>query len=224
MRSMSSSSVNPAAPARAANSPAICPSWRSRSAVFFSGFLLADESSRALVSFQQAAKLQFAIGAHHRVRIDREIDCELANGGELVAGAQRSGRDSATDLVDELTINGNTAMQVDRELNRRGVVFSCHAYQCTIVLVQYVKRNMRAASYEVWRLQQDLYIQSSSVSLLCGLEAFAPLFAVAMQGVEDDGVGFGRRADLIHLDGFAFQLLVVLKEAAKHDQAMRRHF
>src|ERR1022692_4326376 len=46
-RSIRSSRVNPAAPARAANSPAIWPSWRSRSAEFFSNFLFAMKGPRS---------------------------------------------------------------------------------------------------------------------------------------------------------------------------------
>jgi hypothetical protein len=58
---------------------------------------------------------------------------------------------------------------------------------------------------------------------LCDLEAFAALFAVAVQRIENDGVRFRWWADLIHLDGFAFELFVVLKKAAEHEQAVRRH-
>jgi len=42
--------------------------------------------------------------------------------------------------------------------------------------------------------------------VFCGLKAFSSLLAKAMQGVEDDGVRLTRRAYLIDLDGFAFQL------------------
>ena len=60
--------------------------------------------------------------------------------------------------------------------------------------------------------------------MLGGFEAFAPLFAVAVEGVENDGVGLTGRPNLIHFHGFAFQLFVVLKKAAQHQQAVRRHF
>ena len=55
------------------------------------------------------------------------------------------------------------------------------------------------------------------------LEAFAALFAVAVQGIEDDGVGLSGGTDIIDLDSFAFELFVVLKKAAEHQEAMRRH-
>jgi hypothetical protein len=55
-------------------------------------------------------------------------------------------------------------------------------------------------------------------------EAFAALFAVAVKSVEDDGIGLGRGADLIDFDRFAFELFVILKEAAQHEQAVRGHF
>jgi hypothetical protein len=57
----------------------------------------------------------------------------------------------------------------------------------------------------------------------CGLEAFAALFAVAVQRVEDDGVCFSWWAYLIDLDGLAFELFVILKKAAEHEQAVGRH-
>jgi len=48
---------------------------------------ICDESSRALVGFEQATEFQFAIGAHYGVGIDGEIDGELAHGGELIASS-----------------------------------------------------------------------------------------------------------------------------------------
>src|SRR6185437_1308342 len=54
-------------------------------------------------------------------------------------------------------------------------------------------------------------------------EALAPLLAVAMQGIVDDGIGLSRRLDLIHFHRFAFQLLVILKKAPQHERAVGRH-
>lgn len=56
-----------------------------------------------------------------------------------------------------------------------------------------------------------------------GFEAFAAMFAVAEKSVGDDGIGFFGRADFIDFDGFAFQLLVVLKKSSQHEQAVRGH-
>lgn len=44
------------------------------------------------------------------------------------------------------------------------------------------------------------------------LEAFAALFAVAVERVEDDRIGLPGRADFVHFNGFAFELFVVLKK------------
>ena len=49
--------------------------------------LVGDESSGALMRFEQASEFQFAVGTHDGVGIDREIDRELAHRGKLVAGA-----------------------------------------------------------------------------------------------------------------------------------------
>ena len=60
--------------------------------------------------------------------------------------------------------------------------------------------------------------------LLRRLETLSALLAVAVQRVEDDGIGFAGRAYLIDLDGLAFELFVILKKAPQHDHAVRRHF
>jgi len=49
--------------------------------------------------------------------------------------------------------------------------------------------------------------------LLRSLEALAALFAVAVQRVEDDGIGFGGGAYLVDFDGLAFELFVVLEKS-----------
>jgi len=53
-------------------------------------FPVADESSRSLMRFEQATEFQFAVGAHHRVRIDGEVYGELADGRELIARSKRA--------------------------------------------------------------------------------------------------------------------------------------
>src|SRR5580698_4464553 len=91
------------------------------------------------MSFEQATEFELAVGPHDGVGIDFEIDGELANGGKLVACRQRAGGDAAADLVDQLAVNGDAAVQVDGEPWRRGSVVPSHAYQCTTLLVHYVK-------------------------------------------------------------------------------------
>ena len=76
---------------------------------------IADEGPGALMGFQQTSQLQLAISPHHRVRIDGEIDRELANGGQLITGSQRPGSGSGAHLVDELTIHGHAGVQVEPE-------------------------------------------------------------------------------------------------------------
>ena len=99
-----------------------------------------DESAGALMGFEQAAEFELAIGAHDGVGIDFEIDGELADGGELIAGGQRAGGDAAADLVDQLAVDGDAAVQVDGEAGLRGSVVPSHACQCTTLLVHYVKQ------------------------------------------------------------------------------------
>ena len=87
------------------------------------------------MSFEQAAEFEFAVGAHHGIGINGEIDGELADGGKLIASGERSGGDSAAHLVDELAVDGDAAVEVDREAWRRGSVGSSHVCQCTTLLV-----------------------------------------------------------------------------------------
>ena len=62
---------------------------------------------------------------------------------------------------------------------------------------------------------------AASVNPLQPLQA---VFAVAVQCIEDNGIRFARGAYLIHLDGLAFEQLVVLEKPSQHNQAVRRHF
>ena len=54
-------------------------------------------------------------------------------------------------------------------------------------------------------------------------KAFAPLMAVAGQGVFDDGQRVLGRLNLVHLDGLSFELFVVQEETPQHGHTMVRH-
>ena len=69
-------------------------------------FLLADECPRALLGFQHAADFQFAVGANHGVRVDRQIHRQLPDSRKLIARGQRARRDAAGHLVDDLAVTG----------------------------------------------------------------------------------------------------------------------
>ena len=85
--------------------------------------------------FEQAAEFQFAIGAHDGVGIDLEVAGLLTDGWMLIAGGELSGGDSAAHLVDELAVDRDAAVQVDREAWRRGSIVPSHVCQCTTMLV-----------------------------------------------------------------------------------------
>src|SRR6266567_9249046 len=82
------------------------------------------------------------------------------------------------------------------------------------------------------RLAQTKAKSLASSSKECNRTQFFPgplkplrrLFAVAVQCIEDNGIRFARGAYLIHLDGLAFEQLVVLEKPSQHNQAVRRHF
>src|SRR5271157_2696620 len=103
-------------------------------------FLVRDEGPRALMSFEQTAQLQFAIGPHHRIGIDGNVHGQLSHRGQLLARQQRAGSDPGPHLIDELAVDWDAGMEVERELERPGVLARLsHACQCTIQLVHYVK-------------------------------------------------------------------------------------
>ena len=90
--------------------------------------------------FQHAAEFQLTIGPHYRIRVDRKINRELPDSGELVAGSQRPRGDSSAYLIDELAVDRDTCMQVKRESKWLAALSTVsHASQRTIELVQYVK-------------------------------------------------------------------------------------
>src|SRR5258708_18070395 len=62
---------------------------------------------------------------------------------------------------------------------------------------------------------------SSWVSSLFG-EAATAVFAVALQGILNDGMSEIGGRQVVHLDGLAFQLLVILKEPPQHAQPVSR--
>ena len=77
--------------------------------------VVGDERAGSLLGVEDAAQLHLAIGAGDSVGIDGQIDGDPADGGELVAGAQRGGGDGGLDLVDELAIDGHAGVDVEAE-------------------------------------------------------------------------------------------------------------
>src|SRR5437762_3171661 len=96
------------------------------SRIFFQ-LLVRNESSGALMGLEQAAEFEFAISSHDGVGIDLKVDGELANGGKLVSGGERSGGDTTAHLIDELAVDWDAAVQVNAETWRRGSVVPSHA-------------------------------------------------------------------------------------------------
>ena len=82
--------------------------------IFFQ-LLLGDECSRALVGFEKPPEFQFAIGAHHSIGINGQIDGQLANGGQLIARSKGSRSNSAAHLIDDLAVDRHAAVQIEGE-------------------------------------------------------------------------------------------------------------
>jgi hypothetical protein len=78
-------------------------------------FRLGDEGAGALLGFEHAADFEFAIGPDDGIGVDGKIDGHLTHGGELIAGGQQSSGHPSGHLIDDLTINGDSAVRVEPE-------------------------------------------------------------------------------------------------------------
>ena len=122
---MISCNVIPSAPALDSDSPrtARCGAGVP---VHFLGLLVRHERAGSLLRRQHSADFQFPISPNHRIRINREIDRELAHRGELIARPQTAGRDAAEHLVDNLPVDRHAAAQVNFTNWNRWSDWICH--------------------------------------------------------------------------------------------------
>src|SRR5438045_9738577 len=63
-----------------------------------------DERADAALGGQYAVALEGEVDAGHRVGVDAQIDGQLADGGELIAGAELSGGEAHPDGALELRV------------------------------------------------------------------------------------------------------------------------
>ena len=113
---MSASSI-PSAPARARRFATELPDAASTLDTVHRRLLVRQERAGALLRGQHFTDFELSIGADYSVGIDRQVDGKLPHRGELIARAQRSGRDSAQHLIDDLAISRNAAALIQRELD-----------------------------------------------------------------------------------------------------------
>jgi hypothetical protein len=76
-------------------------------------WLVGDEGSAALVTFDETGVAKVVVGFDAGRRVDAELAGELSNGGELVAGVELAGRDHFPDAVDDLAVDGDAEGLVD---------------------------------------------------------------------------------------------------------------
>ena len=92
---------------------------------------VADEGARALLGLEIPADLELLVGLDDGVRIDRQVDRQLADGGELAAGPELSARDRIADLRDDLAVDrdARVVVELDAEVRPgrrlRGPGFQC---------------------------------------------------------------------------------------------------
>src|SRR5829696_530933 len=72
-----------------------------------------DEGARALPLVDDALDLQIEVGARHRVRVDRQLDRELADGRQRVLRLEPPHRHGRLDLPGDLQVNRQAARRVD---------------------------------------------------------------------------------------------------------------
>jgi hypothetical protein len=82
--------------------------------------LVRQERARPLLREEYFADFKFSIRANDGIRIDRQIDRELANGRQLIARTKLAGRNAAHDLIDNLAVHGYAATLVEGKLERKG--------------------------------------------------------------------------------------------------------
>jgi hypothetical protein len=78
-------------------------------------FALRDKGAGALLRLEHSPNFELTIGAHHGIGVDGEVYGHLADGRDLIAHGQLARRHTAEDLIDDLAIDGNTAMEVEAE-------------------------------------------------------------------------------------------------------------
>ncbi len=105
--------------------------------------LLSNKGAGALLGVENAADFHFAIGTHHGVGIDLEIDGNLSDRGELIARDQEARGNGGLDLVDELAVEGNATLHIEAESkgspdwNR-----NLHADKCCTSVLVHVKKKI----------------------------------------------------------------------------------
>lgn len=77
--------------------------------------LLGNKRARALLGVEDASDFHFPISPHYGVGVDLEVYSNLTDGGELIAWGEEAGSDGSLDLVDELAVEGYTAVHVEAE-------------------------------------------------------------------------------------------------------------
>ncbi len=90
---------------------------------------VADEGAGTHLGFYQARELEFGIGAADRVRVDGQINRELPHGRQTVAGRQAFGGNGSLHLVDDLAVEGNTALEIEFDFDGHSLL------QCSSLLM-----------------------------------------------------------------------------------------
>jgi hypothetical protein len=77
------------------------------------GAVVGDEGPRSLLCVEHALDLHLSVGPHDGVEVDGEVGGELPHRRQLVAGPQRTPDDAVLDPIDDLAVEGHTAVRID---------------------------------------------------------------------------------------------------------------
>ena len=91
-----------------------------------------DERADAASGFDDAGAFELGVDARDGVGVDAQVDGELADGRQLVAGLQPAGGDRRAQPALELRVNRRRVARVDRD--------DVHLSDCTSTLVQCQER------------------------------------------------------------------------------------
>src|SRR5262245_66187446 len=74
-----------------------------------------DERSAPPARFEDSGTLEVGVHARHGVGVDAQLDRELTDGWQLIAGVQPPGGDGGAETVFDLRVDGGRVAGVDRE-------------------------------------------------------------------------------------------------------------
>src|SRR5260370_22636868 len=90
------------------------------------------EGDGAWLGVEDAAIFHLSIGTNDGIGIDGKVDGYAADGGKLVSNGYGAGGNGSLDLVNQLSVDGNTAVLVETEGEFGASGFCCRLHRATM--------------------------------------------------------------------------------------------